>query len=138
MLAISSDRYKVPRRAVDNEHQVQWMIEPINGSRNGVLIAYQFTYTFVEGPFKASFTYDRTSVKPSPRTLRVYGADALKDFVSRLSVNSSKTEKPFGIFQIAEKSNNIVKNQYDDWALTNPHLAAEYNPDYWDEDEDDL
>lgn len=119
MLAINSYQYCTPIRFKSEEDgQINWKIYYYKESN--YIVASHFVFTFVEGPFKASFTYSNASVKPTPRTLRVYGASALKDFVSKLSCNSDLQAR-FPIEYLVERSGDSrLQNEFRNWIINNP------------------
>jgi hypothetical protein len=90
MLAVDSRMYKVPERIGTG-----WRLESLGDSKDVILVD-RFKWTLVEGhrletswgdeiEGRATFEYDCNSVKPSVRTLRVYGADYLRPIISYLS-----------------------------------------------------
>jgi len=122
MLAINSNQYCVPTREENPETGLSWRMYDNKGAN--YLVSCNFTYTFVEGPFKASFTYNLASVKPTPRTLRVYGASALKDFVSKLSSNTNPDAFfPIG-YLVDNTDNQRLKDEYEEWAITHPSESS--------------
>jgi hypothetical protein len=74
---------------VDEEGIVTWRLdpEPNGGWDPGYLVAYAFNYTCVSNDTKATFKYCGGSVKPSARTLRIYGAEVLQSVVRDLATN---------------------------------------------------
>lgn len=85
MLSVSSLNYYVPVRADDVQRGIGWLL--YRKDSNEITYATQFNYTVVEGARRATFSYDGKSVKPSPRTLRIFGAQRTGDCVSYLSQN---------------------------------------------------
>lgn len=84
MLSLDSRRYQIPRR-VDSG----WEVEAENETR---IIRQPFNYTLYSLKFrgvhyegKYTFIYDGNSVRPTYRTLRVYGAEQLQPIISALS-----------------------------------------------------
>lgn len=87
MLSVSAQNYFVPVKVVKGDDMC-WSLH-----RQDVLeftATKRFNYTiFVDEGGKMTFTYDENSVKPSPRTLRIYGPTGkLGKVVSVLSQNT--------------------------------------------------
>lgn len=81
MLSVSNSLYELPSYDASIG---KWLLQ----SRKSVdecLVARTFNYTIINGDSKYTFIYDGKSVKPTPRTLRVYGADYLQPKVSKLA-----------------------------------------------------
>jgi len=93
MLAVNSRKYRIPVKSKDVEGNTVWRLYPNNESNHDYITAYTFNYTWVDhlfhGKFRATFNYEGDHVKPSPRTLRVYGANALNDVVLKLATNTN-------------------------------------------------
>jgi hypothetical protein len=85
MLSVSSLNYYVPVKANNVQGSVGWLL--YRKDSDEITFARQFNYTVVDGTRRATFSYDGKSVKPSPRTLRIFGAQRTGDCVSYLSQN---------------------------------------------------
>lgn len=85
MLSVSSLNYYVPVKADNVQGSVGWLL--YRKDSDEITFARQFNYTVVDGTRRATFSYDGKSVKPSPRTLRIFGAQRTGDCVSYLSRN---------------------------------------------------
>lgn len=100
MLAVSNREYYIPRKVNEDG----WAIRHRNGD---VTLSKQFTYTVISEDFygkgepeRLSFIYNGRSVKPSPRTLRIFGskycswwtAELANNEVDRLVINPPKSE----------------------------------------------
>jgi hypothetical protein len=94
MLSVTSDNYQLPI-GFREDGQVKWKLYRFNSDE--VIVATQFNYTVasIDGdPSKRmTFTYCGPSIKPSPRTLRVFGAQFLSEMVSKL--HNRREEKKF-------------------------------------------
>jgi hypothetical protein len=92
MLSVSSSKYFVPVRHKLPNGQMTWAL--VRHEANDMMIATSFNYTFKvlktrQGDSdRATLVYDGTSVKPTPRTLRVYGTDWCQKIVSIMSTNT--------------------------------------------------
>lgn len=85
MLSVSSLNYYIPVKTNNVHNGIGWLLYRRNSDE--ITYAKQFNYTVVDGTRKATFSYDGKSVKPSPRTLRIFGAQRTGDCVSYLSQN---------------------------------------------------
>lgn len=96
MLAVDSQMYNVPVRTSSG-----WCLVSKGESRD-VIHVDRFRWTLAKGDKlttsrgdeiegRATFEYNSTSVKPSPRTLRVFGAEKLRGVISYLA---SRKETP--------------------------------------------
>jgi hypothetical protein len=96
MLAVDSQMYNVPVRTSSG-----WCLVS-KGESQDVIHVDRFRWTLAEGDKlttsrgdeiegRATFEYNSTSVKPSPRTLRVFGAEKLRGVISYLA---SRKETP--------------------------------------------
>lgn len=96
MLAVDSQMYNVPVRTSSG-----WCLVSKGESRD-VIHVDRFRWTLAAGDKlttsrgdeiegRATFEYNSTSVKPSPRTLRVFGAEKLRGVISYLA---SRKETP--------------------------------------------
>lgn len=81
MLSVSNSLYELPSYDASVD---KWLLQS-RKSPDECLIARTFNYTLFDGDGKYTFIYDGKSVKPTPRTLRVYGADHLQPIVSKLA-----------------------------------------------------
>jgi hypothetical protein len=93
MLAVNGKEYLVPVKTVDSDGGVAWKLihhELSGATADDYTIAKRFNYTQGNGSERVTFTYDAASVKPNPRTLRVYGAEQLQRLVSALALNEGK------------------------------------------------
>lgn len=108
MLAVSFNKYELPLKVIDSDNlTVSWSLTRRNSTANDRIEATKFAYTFdlldEEANIDDRFTaiYDGDSVKPAPRTLRVFGADSCSRVVSLLSSMTTKPEwdvgKPIGL-----------------------------------------
>lgn len=90
MLAVDSQMYNVPVRTRNG-----WCLVSKGESRD-VIHVDRFRWTLANGDKlttshgdeiegRATFEYNSTSVKPSPRTLRVFGAEKLRGVISYLA-----------------------------------------------------
>jgi len=88
MLAVSGARYYLPVKQTGDQG-VYWLLIPREGEDR--MFAPKFNYTlrvkFEKDEFCERFTacYNGKSVKPAPRTLRVFGAQRCQRVVSYLS-----------------------------------------------------
>lgn len=89
MLAINSGKYQTPVRMKDADGETVWKLVPVSGMELDYMVAYTFNYTWTDGEWRATFHYEGGSVKPSPRTLRVYGAEVLRDVVLALATHEA-------------------------------------------------
>jgi len=88
VLAVNSDKYCLPVRIKDEDGEVTWKLySDADLSDCGYLVAAFFNYTCVSSGTKATFKYSGGSVKPSARTLRIYGAEVLQSVVRDLATN---------------------------------------------------
>lgn len=87
MLSVSAQDYFVPVKVVE-KGIMYWTFS--RQSSEEVIAAKRFNYTiFRDDGGKMTFTYDENSVKPSPRTLRIYGPTGdVGKVVSALSRNT--------------------------------------------------
>lgn len=93
MLAVNGKEYLVPVKTVDSDGGVAWKLvhhEFSGATADDYTIAKRFNYTQGTGSERVTFTYDAASVKPNPRTLRVYGAEQLQRLVSALALNEKR------------------------------------------------
>lgn len=81
MLSVSNSLYEQPSFDASAD---KWLLQS-RMSPDECLIARTFNYTIIDGDSKYTFIFDGKSVKPTPRTLRVYGADYLQPLVSKLA-----------------------------------------------------
>lgn len=89
MLAVNSKRYRIPQRIRDGDG-VAWILKPTGQDFGEVTRVERFTYTYLYNGQRASFVYDGASVKPSPRTLRVFGAEKTGSVVKFLASNTEQ------------------------------------------------
>jgi hypothetical protein len=85
MLSVSSLNYFLPVRTINSDNEVRWWLNRIDS--DDAVYAKSFNYTVIDGDEKATFVFNGSSVKPSPRTLRIYGAERTGSYVSILSRN---------------------------------------------------
>jgi len=90
MLSVSAMDYYVPVQ-ISQDNMVSWRLDR-RGS-DEFTSATKFNYTAFFENDKATFIYDGPSVKPSPRTLRVFGSEWTSKAVSILSRNQSPKRK---------------------------------------------
>lgn len=90
MLAINSSKFSVPVRMKSADGDTVWKLISDIGIGLDYMVAYTFNYTWTYGEWRATFHYEGGSVKPSPRTLRVYGAEVLEDVVLALATNQDE------------------------------------------------
>lgn len=104
MWAITSERYTAPVKDVlDPETKEQlWRIYGYREDENYNIVLTDYTvrrepfvYTIQDRQSgeRASFIYDGSSVKPAPRTLRLYGAEALRPLIAKLSKLTNRKPK---------------------------------------------
>lgn len=107
MWAINSREYLPPIKTLDESNHVVWLIHRyVRTSEGKVRITEEvyrpgeFTYTFIqpESGDKMSFVYDGASVKPTFRTLRLYGAEKLQPVVA-IMANIRDKKMPDGIWK---------------------------------------
>lgn len=99
MLSISNKYYSTPLRQKDGTN-VYWRVNRGNGS-NECLNVKKFSYTIrlqtttSDGNTYAidrmTFLYDGSSVKPAPRTLRIFGSEGVAR-ITKLLANATKPE----------------------------------------------
>lgn len=93
MLSVSIDEYSIPTRMENEEQGVFWRLRSVKGEDS--ILARTFNYTFrviqcaqsdSEGvsPGRMTFTYNGSSVKATPRTLRIYGSECISSITSVL------------------------------------------------------
>lgn len=93
MLSVSMDEYFIPTRMENKEQGVFWRLRSVKGEDS--ILARTFNYTFRvvqyaesgsegESAGRMTFTYNGSSVKATPRTLRIYGAECISSITSVL------------------------------------------------------
>jgi hypothetical protein len=91
MLAISGKLYEIPIKCISDTKDVYWSLVRRNSDGEDRIEASKFSYTFDllddATNIKDRFTaiYDHASVKPAPRSLRIFGAERCSKLVSGLS-----------------------------------------------------
>lgn len=89
MLAIDSSRFKRPKYS---QLTRMWLLQP-NEDNGTSTYADKFSYTILESNGKMTFMYDGKSVKASPRTLRIYGAEIVNPLISELAQTKITTDE---------------------------------------------
>jgi hypothetical protein len=82
MLAIDSSKYNRPKY---DPLIGMWLIEPHDPESGSPVFADHFNYTIIIKGERLTFQYDGKSVKCSPRTLRLFGAEQTRPWISELS-----------------------------------------------------
>jgi hypothetical protein len=101
MLAINSLKYMIPYKSQDSEHY--WSVDRRNVAET--LQTNTFNYTLLiptrakrddgvvcSARVKFTFVYDGPSVRPSGKTLRIFGSDITSEFVSWLSTRKQPSD----------------------------------------------
>jgi hypothetical protein len=92
MLAVSDQEYYLPVKTGEGE-ATQWWLYRKNS--DDVVMSKHFTYTVInhfvhsDQPARLSFEFQASSVKPKPRTLRVFGAEVCNRFTRVLANNTT-------------------------------------------------
>jgi hypothetical protein len=90
-------------------NELVWVLSSTKGADDFATILRKFNYTVLIEPNafdnvgKMTFCYDRGSVKPSPRTLRMYGAELLGPIVKMLAANKAELRVEDLIDKIEDK-----------------------------------
>lgn len=82
MLAIDSSKYNRPKY---DSIVGMWLIEPRQPENGSPVFADHFNYTIIIKGERLTFQYNGKSVKCSPRTLRLFGAEQTRPWISELS-----------------------------------------------------
>lgn len=106
MLAISSQDYFAPIKVKTKDGLIMWRINYKHAE--SFQVAGNFVYTILDIPVdevetsereRLSFIYDGASVKPHPRTLRIFGSEKCGRFTRVLANN----QEAFATFQWTEQ-----------------------------------
>jgi len=109
VLAISSKLYEIPIKCISSNKDVYWSLVRRNSDGEDRIEASKFSYTFdlldAATNIKDRFTaiYDHASVKPAPRSLRIFGAERCSKLVSGLSNYTERTSLADGTGMILRK-----------------------------------
>lgn len=107
MLSVSAQEYFVPVKVVKGDDMC-WSLHRRDSEEYTATRRFNYTIFGDEGG-KMTFTYDENSVKPSPRTLRIYGPMGnLGKVVSALSRNTEDNRIAGGFI------NEVLKQEDED------------------------
>lgn len=95
MLSVSNWDYQIPAKVnASTPSETSWLMKNRKGSDK--VLASQFNYTIHlvnaadDSEGRLTFTYDGVSVKPTSRTLRIYGSECISRIVSVLCSITTK------------------------------------------------